>query len=87
MAAPIDGALYRMKAYATLLQADSNPTDGHAPGDDIMALVEWVEYARPLLGAVAPGANPFERQAQSQQMDFNTATDPGDPPAEDKPAA
>jgi len=103
MAAPIDSALYRMKAYGKLLQENgAHAGAAHDPGDDILALVEWIEYARPLLGAISPDQVMSQVQNQAQVMppepkpapkpedDEPNAPEPPPPaeaPTEDKPVA
>jgi hypothetical protein len=77
----IDSALYRMKAYSGLLLA-STTHEQKDIGQDISSLIRWIEYARPLLGAITTDAQALNPYAQMQQRGYQAQTLPPEPKPE-----
>jgi hypothetical protein len=66
----LDSALYRMKAYVALLKQEP-PLDKDTPpdpADDIEILIEWIEHAKPLLGAISVGGADYQRLNQQAKL-------------------
>jgi hypothetical protein len=77
---PIDPVLHRLRAQVGLLR-DANPDSSAA--NDLDTVISWIEYTKPLLGAVSPGVTLADLRKGFQLQ--SQGGDPPEPKPDDEP--